>query len=138
MDAVQIIKDALQGVALGDQQRRVIDMSLSEIALLDRKVSRLEAENATLNKSLAEAQRQLAVIGATTNLVNFRGVLWKRQADGTFEDLPYCPRCRKVLSLFGPLPVHCDAACGFTGPLQGEHAVRQAHQEVTAKHQPIT
>lgn len=95
---------ARERLALKETQYTVLQ---SENTTLKDEVARLKAENATLRKQIP-----------TDDFVESLGVLFKRKSDGTFENIAYCPDCRRPLStIYNSVPPRCSK-CHFNAPFR--------------------
>ena len=80
-----------------------VEVARERIALLEAKFSNLEANNAKLtadNERLLRENGSLRRQLPAEQFAESRGVLFKRKADGTFEEVAYCPDCRALSPRF--------------------------------------
>src|SRR5688572_27375235 len=79
------------------------------VALAEQKGTAIEEENRKLREQVTawkakcdELQRLMPKAAAAQQFEKRGGLLWLKQADGTFEEAPYCPKCELVMGQFPP------------------------------------
>ena len=86
---------------------------------LEKQVSDLQQENASLKKRLADLQAQIASKAALDEFVECRGAFFKRKPTGGYHNAVFCPDCRgPMMSLMDELPFgchKCKRSVSFTG-----------------------
>jgi hypothetical protein len=91
------------------------------IALAEEKYATLEVENKQLkeeNARLADELVTLRRLIPNNDFVERRGALFKRKPDGTFDDIAYCPDCKRALSTIENFfPPRCSK-CKFQAPFK--------------------
>ena len=65
--------------------------------LLQEKNVKLKAENVALHAELQHLQERLAQATKASEYVIQSGIAFRRKADLTFEETPYCPNCHSVM-----------------------------------------
>ena len=96
------IKDLLKEIPISDILRE-------KLASADKSISKLEKENAELRKINLENSKKIQWFENELNslrmirdeFVESNGALFKRKQGGGYHSVPYCPECKKPLSLFG-------------------------------------
>ena len=112
--------------ALGNTQsattlRDHIALVNTQLQLLKEHVENLEQENARLVERCAELDQQLIRQQSSTEFVEKRGALFKRNAGGAYSEIPCCPVCQKSMWCFqDAFPYECsDKSCGHISDLKG-------------------
>jgi hypothetical protein len=106
------LTDFLKEIPTAGVARERMALAQERAAAMEAEVERLKEENARVIKELDAARRQLP----SAEFVEYRGVLFKRRAGGSFEPDAYCPDCKRVLSSIEAfLPLECSK-CNFMGP----------------------
>lgn len=87
-----------------------LSVARERMALAEDKFKTIEAENQQLREQLqrvvaqcTELREKLEAATQEQTFVKQSGLLWLRQADGQFEDAPYCPKCQTVMHKFPPI-----------------------------------
>jgi len=104
-----------------------LEVARERLALLEAKFADLEAESARLRDEVARLQRQNAALKRqvpTSDFVEAQGVLFRRKPDGRFQNVAYCPDCKRALStLHDVMPPTCSK-CHFMAPFYRDEIPR--------------
>ena len=87
-----------------------VAVARERMALAEDKFRTLETENLQLRDQLqrvtaqcTELREKLEASSREEEFVKQSGLLWLKQANGHFEDAPYCPKCQTVMHAFPPV-----------------------------------
>jgi hypothetical protein len=90
----------------------------TKLDFLSERVQLLEQDNLRLRTHCSELEAQCA---SSATLVEKRGALFRRLADGGFDETPYCPVCHQSMWCFqDTFPYECsDGSCGHKANFKG-------------------
>jgi len=72
-----------------------------QIATQRARIQDLEKENTRLKRELDDARRE-------DEFRSYKGMLFKKKADGKYSDQPYCPHCHRVMGVIEGFIVSCS------------------------------
>lgn len=78
------------------------------LAAKEEEMKRLAEENAALNAENTTLKKKLALAEIPDQFTMKNGVLWKRNPEGGYERMPYCPNCKHVMAQMGSFNPHCS------------------------------
>jgi regulator of replication initiation timing len=118
-----ILLDAINKIITEHGSADVLDKHLAfvrdQAIALDKQVSQLQLENATLKQRVAHIEHEASSRAAEQEFVECRGALFKRKPGGGYHMAVYCPRCHMpMVSLMDHTPFNCGACrvgVSFTG-----------------------
>ncbi|OGV45815.1 MAG: hypothetical protein A2017_18110 [Lentisphaerae bacterium GWF2_44_16] len=78
-----------------------------------------------LEKENKHLKEELAKYSETEQMIKYKGALFLKKSDGTFEDVVYCPKCHNATFSFEPsvFPFSCEA-CNWYSPFKGHELPR--------------
>ena len=93
------------------------------LELIRDQLQQLQSENTGLKKSITELKaenfdlsKKLKSLTVSTEFVEYRGTLWKRESPDTVEPYPYCRKCKSVMHDFAHVQWVCGG-CNSSTPL---------------------
>ena len=108
MSIIELIADIPTNAVLREQAKS-----------LEKKIGELEQENSELKKHLKETESQLAAKTAIDDLVEHRGVYFKRQPTGGYARTVFCNACRRPMSSSQQV-LNYRCMCGFVADFTGK------------------
>ena len=126
-----IFSDSLRGAvgAIADTSLR--DKLQVELDFMDRKVDRLEKENAELRLQLQSLEKEVAELKAKIppdNMTDIGPCFVTNLANGDISKYPYCPKCRTVMPKSGLVFYECHCGFKINGHVldEAQHALQAA------------
>jgi hypothetical protein len=87
--------------------------------------ARLKSENTELKAENFDLTKKLNGLMVSTEFVEYRGTLWKRESADTVEPYPYCKKCKGVMHSFAHLQWVCGNCDNSTPLVQHPEAAKQ-------------
>jgi hypothetical protein len=107
MSIIELIADIPTNAVLREQAKA-----------LEKKIVDLEQQNDELKKRIKEIESQLAAKTAADDLVEHRGVYFKRQQNGGYTRTVLCIVCRKPMSSSQQV-LNYRCMCGYVADFTG-------------------
>ena len=87
---------------------------------IEKENERLKHENDDMRRENTNMKSQIEGQLSTSGYTEYEGVLWKRKSNGQYEQNPYCPICKVVMTPSPPmLPTLLSCIkCSFSAPFR--------------------
>jgi len=98
-----------------------IDLLRTKTQMLVELVETYKEENENLITENTKLHQELSRVSVSEHFVESRTVLFKRNVDGTYSNIPHCPTCKTHMSSINPsMPYRCNNKdCGYVSSLKG-------------------
>jgi len=124
-DFLTLLKDKVVDAATYDLLRRNFDLLEENNTQLKDQAAFLKEQVATQRKRIEDLEKentilreQLRQLERTEEFRLYKGMAFKKKANGKFSDQPYCPHCHRVMGVIEGFIVSCTP-CNYSLTLEG-------------------
>lgn len=106
----------LKQIAAGGATRAHVDLLEAKLRLIEQELASCQERNRDLEQQVRQMHQERAAARVAEEFTSKQGALFKRGPDGRYEDVVYCPTCRRSTFPFeGDNRFHC-MPCHWTSP----------------------
>lgn len=98
-----------------------IDLLRTKVQMLVELVESYKEENEKLVIENTELNKKLSTVSISEEFVESKSVLFKRNIDGTYSNIPHCPVCKSHMTSGNPaIPYRCTG-CKYISNLKSRN-----------------